>query len=1211
MTNNTFGSEDILINQLKNAYRKYKTQIYYDPHSAIQRSRLADFERVFFTENSNNKFTFFSKDKIDEFFINLANKVINNDLSEFTDNIKVIAFPKKMESEDEESIISNYKETSTTIEQCHYFIDLPIEAHILGVLWILRCGYILDDRLYPHCYGNRLNKHLLKTLEEDDEKCNWARLNNFSPFLFEPYYKYYQSWRDNALNDVKNLLEQKKHAIMISLDFKNYYYSSTIDFELMWEDIKHGKEKIHKNVTEEQNELIDEYESINKNLTCFIKDIFEGYHSQFQINYPNTELPFIPLGFLPSMIIANWNLQSFDQAILEDVRPSYYGRYVDDILIVLDSHEKSELYDEEHFKDLTPDNIIKKYLTKDKTYYPLNKIFNFEDTDSIRVYNLQHRVHNKKCVHYDNLQIQGKKVKLYSFSYKNSTAIIDNFKNQIRKNSSEFRFMNDSDELFNQFEEKLFEIDYVESINKLTNIQKVRISKYEISKLMTGVLRSTAFSNDIIEETLIDKVVEAFNCDIFRFFTLWEKIITLLYINKNDGKLKEFIENVLIKINELNFKQEKRDYQLNKDINDDCKLIIKSLKKYLISTTIRVLSLKSTNIYKDLSIFKNKNGSKEYLIQSFSFILSSMINNSFMKYPIQNKFRVQQMIKTNMDSSDKINYDLINNNECNLNTPIFNGFCYPRYIKFHEIVLNNLYNTIYFKRFKNHFEDDFDDLMKSHSKLNFYEPYTEIEMVQNIEKYIKLNCDLKCQKHDDCPVNDNYKTLKIGSKTKTKLNVGLVNTKLNMGDFENRLLGKSNLKLERFNKIKRLINEAIKNNVDLLLMPEMYIPFEWMGEIISTSKTHQMAMIFGVEPIVSNNTVYNYIMSSLPFSIDDSYFETIVSCRLKNDYSPKELQIITSYHLKEPKKEMKYYLYSWNGIHIVPYYCYELADIQSRSKFKSCCDIITVSEFNKDEIYFGNIAESLSRDLYCYCIKSNTSEFGGNSIIQPAPSEMRKIVELKGGENDYLVIQELDIDKLRKNAIKSDLIPTTKDKTLKPNPPKINPDIIKERMGLNNKFTNNDYKNLYDDIPPHIIENIVSNFISKRFKNELSNKSLGIWGLSLKPNTTNIIDSPSNNIIKELLKYDAKIKVYDPKNNGIFEETMNDASIEYCESKYDALNKSNALIILTGWEEFKSYDLNEMGQRMEEKIIMDCRNIIKDEKDEKGFEIHKILINKI
>ena len=106
-----------------------------------------------------------------------------------------------------------------------------------------------------------------------------------------------------------------------------------------------------------------------------------------------------------------------------------------------------------------------------------------------------------------------------------------------------------------------------------------------------------------------------------------------------------------------------------------------------------------------------------------------------------------------------------------------------------------------------------------------------------------------------------------------------------------------------------------------------------------------------MEPVVLEGVVYNYIISSLPFCVDDNYFEAIVSCRLKNNYAPAERQSILTHHLLEPKDEnKKYFLYSWNGIHIAPFYCYEIGDIQSRGKFKSCCDIVTVSEFNKDEL---------------------------------------------------------------------------------------------------------------------------------------------------------------------------------------------------------------------------------------------------------------------
>lgn len=382
------------------------------------------------------------------------------------------------------------------------------------------------------------------------------------------------------------------------------------------------------------------------------------------------------------------------------------------------------------------------------------------------------------------------------------------------------------------------------------------------------------------------------------------------------------------------------------------------------------------------------------------------------------------------------------------------GFCYPRYVKFHEILLNDIYNSIHFSSKKNNFRNDFDELSILHSKLNFYDPYFDECIHSSLTDYVKPNCNLKCHGSEECPLNGTYKSLKVGTDKKTKLKVGLINTKLDMRDFEKRLIGKPNLNLKRFNKIKRLINEAIQRDVDLLLMPEMYIPFEWINDIVNVSKVHQIAIIFGMEPIVLKGVVYNYIMSSLPFCVDDCYFESIVSCRLKNHYAPAEKQSILTHHLLKPKDEdEKYYLYSWNGIHIVPFYCYEIADIQSRGEFKSCCDIVTVSEFNKDELYFGNIAESLSRDNYCYCIKANTSEFGGNSIIQPASSEMRKIVDLKGGDNDYLVVQELNIDKLRNNAIKSDLYPFNKDSKLKPNPPGLNIEIIKERMGLINRYS--------------------------------------------------------------------------------------------------------------------------------------------------------------
>lgn len=56
------------------------------------------------------------------------------------------------DKEKDENVIRNFHIKSKEIERLYYFIDLPVIGHVLGVLWILRCGYLLDDKLYKNCY---------------------------------------------------------------------------------------------------------------------------------------------------------------------------------------------------------------------------------------------------------------------------------------------------------------------------------------------------------------------------------------------------------------------------------------------------------------------------------------------------------------------------------------------------------------------------------------------------------------------------------------------------------------------------------------------------------------------------------------------------------------------------------------------------------------------------------------------------------------------------------------------------------------------------------------------------------------------------------------------------------------------------------------------------------------------------------------------------
>jgi len=120
------------------------------------------------------------------------------------------------------------------------------------------------------------------------------------------------------------------------------------------------------------------------------------------------------------------------------------------------------------------------------------------------------------------------------------------------------------------------------------------------------------------------------------------------------------------------------------------------------------------------------------------------------------------------------------------------------------------------------------------------------------------------------------------------------------------------------------------------------------------------------------------------------------------------------------------------------------------------------------------------------------------------------------------------------------------------------------------------------------------------------NQTIAIWGLSFKPNTDDIRESPALYIISKLLKNNITIKVYDPaamnKVKSVFKN-----KIIYSNDKYKILKGSYALCIFTEWGEFKKADLNKIKTFLKKPIIFDGRNIYSlDKIDKYGFEYYGV-----
>src|SRR5664279_338301 len=121
-------------------------------------------------------------------------------------------------------------------------------------------------------------------------------------------------------------------------------------------------------------------------------------------------------------------------------------------------------------------------------------------------------------------------------------------------------------------------------------------------------------------------------------------------------------------------------------------------------------------------------------------------------------------------------------------------------------------------------------------------------------------------------------------------------------------------------------------------------------------------------------------------------------------------------------------------------------------------------------------------------------------------------------------------------------------------------------------------------------KNVIFDKMTKFFKNDLKNRTIGIWGLSFKPKTDDIREASSIVLIEKLLDAGAKVKAYDPAAITETKKLLGN-KIEYTSDQYEALLNVDAFVLMTEWSEFHLPDFNRMAGLMKGKVIFDGRNI--------------------
>jgi UDPglucose 6-dehydrogenase len=153
------------------------------------------------------------------------------------------------------------------------------------------------------------------------------------------------------------------------------------------------------------------------------------------------------------------------------------------------------------------------------------------------------------------------------------------------------------------------------------------------------------------------------------------------------------------------------------------------------------------------------------------------------------------------------------------------------------------------------------------------------------------------------------------------------------------------------------------------------------------------------------------------------------------------------------------------------------------------------------------------------------------------------------------------------------------------------------------------------DAPLAIIETVleVNDSRKRRMANriaaicggDVAGKTLAVLGLTFKPNTDDMRDSPSLAILPPLVEAGATVRVFDPEGMAEAQKLM--PQLTYCSDAYDTMHGADALVLITEWNEFRGLDLGRVQRLLRNPVVIDLRNIYKpEEMTAAGLAYHSI-----
>ena len=955
------------------AYKKIKSYYYYDKSILYNKVSLATWE--------SDSRSFASRvDRLAEFMSTLEGEIDYDYLAPLLRSVDLIPMPKSFEetkSDDVGFLIQNSVPKKGILSKVNFFIKAPVELLVLDAIWMILVGKIAYSQSAISSYAYA-NKPKLDQLYFDNENL-FEGIDFDSNRLFIPYFKQYTAWRNTAFRRIESRYKQKKDSILISLDLKSYYYSVTFDFD----DLPRYLDN-------------DVRLAEIAPLTKVIRQVYIDYTSEMQkyrgaipANCQMGQCAF-PIGLHSSMLIANLYLFELDKAISEQVAPVFYGRYVDDILIVVDKPQDCEIT----VTSILHETLVRKKIIKSKG----SKEYSVLVPNTAPNY----------------LTLQADKIRCLYFDHNEPDALINLLceASNIRASMSEGIQMPDIGFSERSFDEQAYSLGVNAGSLKVRDFL-FSSNNYEATLFINDLIRAS--KNVDVSDIKHQKYIVEQIIQIFKFYngrqaveyrSAWINVFSLILINDQYEYFVKFYEQVWESIHEIGAsKLEAIETPKNAIIVNMVKDALYEQLRIAASIAIAPLAIEKTKAkieaIVDSSTQIDKNTFSDIFENAVDIRNANLFNNHFSAFPLISY--ITAALDTNISLINAQPQDIASLAKSSDESLPLNErkiqLC-PRFIHFDELCMLN---------FLTHYYEGGNPISKHINQLSDY--FSKVNKLHNAFPSLETNtevCD-GINLHQLSAPNNMHK-LPSGSLIIALASVWLDEDKDIQPVLKNPV---HDLSPSKKQSLYKLLNDARKSNANMIVFPEYFLPIYWIEELYSFSRTNSIAIVCGLRYITNNQQAYNYMVVLQPFR-PNRFNYTIPLFREKNHYAPAEIIALAAEHFKciDPVSP-SIHLIDWNGIRFSDLMCFELTNIEYRYLLRNKIDVLIVPELNKDTAYFSSIVESASRDLHCFVVQANTSKYGDSRITGPYNSLFKDIIKIKGGENNVLLIGTVDCTEIQ------------------------------------------------------------------------------------------------------------------------------------------------------------------------------------------------------